>query len=187
MINLIQYLFIPLIVFSLVIVLINWSGKSDNAVSSQHEDRELIFRVSKRITYSMIAISLLSVVMGFIGFALANHVGVFLLSLGLFFAALGVFEVLRMFRARIIVADTHLIYYTGVGSADKRIALSSIKSVVRANGSVIIDTGTIPRLVIPAYFSRIHFLVDLLRANAADNARTSQQRVVVDWGVRKCE
>jgi len=163
MMSLVQYLLIPLIIFSLVVVLMNWSGKSDNAVSPQHEDRELVFRVSKRMTYSMIVISLLSVVMGFVGFALAKHVGVFLLSLGLFFAALGVFEVLRIRKARVILADAHLIYYTGVGTVDKRVELSSIKSVVRANGSVIVDTGTIPRLVIPAYFSRIHYLVDLLR------------------------
>lgn len=164
MMNMIQYILIPGIVVFLMIALISWSGGSETC--SRHEGHELVFRVSERMRIVIALIGFFFSCFGITGFLFAPVANVFLLSLGGLFATLCFVETWRMRRARVVISNDSLTYYRGFGSRAEKIKLAAIKSVVVANGYITIDSGMIPRLVIPAYFSRMHHLVELLEAGS---------------------
>lgn len=167
------YLFLPFVVIIFVIVLLRWSGHGRFQLAST---QGVVYRASGRILNVMRLVCVVSAALGIVGFIQATHTGFFLLSLGLFFSFLSAFGVRRLRKAKVVLSDNYLTYFSGRGSDVEKVQISSIKSVVVANGLITIDLGTIPRLVIPSFFSNSQQLVVVLREKSMGSVAPSDTK-----------
>ena len=62
-----------------------------------------------------------------------------------------------------VIVDSETVEFK-FGRAVKRVRRSDIKKVYTANGCIVIDTGTIPRVAIPMLFSDSRQLFSLLKS-----------------------
>lgn len=160
----IVYLLIPVVTVVAVLLLLCFVRKQSEATCSSYITGSHEFRVSKRMLYAIGFIGVFFACFSVAAFVFSPTAKLFLIFLGMFFTALCIVETWRMQRALVVISNDKLTYYRGVGSKVTVVDRRLIKSVIIANGLIVIDAGEIPRVTIPVYFHPPQQIVGLLRA-----------------------
>jgi len=158
--HLLLYLLVPVFIVVVPILLARYI---DRTVIYQNisRSRPLVFTVSGWMFGVLAFVIIIFGCFGIIGFIYASVAKMFFLLLGAFFVLLSVFEIWCLSKAKIVISEEILTYIKV--RKETTVELSMIKSIVTANGLIIIDTGTIPRPVLPMYFQRTPEIVAILR------------------------
>jgi len=157
------YIVVPLVVVTLPILVARHVDRI-SAQDSYDQDGSLVFKVSGWMFGVLLFMVLLFGVFAVAGFLYANAGKVFFLLLGAFFILIGFFELRRLSKAQITISEESLVYTKG--RKETVVALCLVRNVVAANGLIIIDTGTIPRPVLPMYFHNASKILAVLRQHA---------------------
>lgn len=127
------------------------------------QERPLIFKVSGWMYGVLLFVAVFSGGFAIEGFINAPEIKWFVMPLGTFFVLISLFECWRLSKARVEITNDTVIYTKW--PRKEVVRLDQIKSVVTANGGIIIDTGIIPRTAIPMYFKDASQIVYVLRTS----------------------
>lgn len=84
--------------------------------------------------------------------------------LALFFMFMSVYGVKRLMQERVSITQTEIIYTHG--KKQTVVQRDAVKWAYAANGLFVIDTGAVPRVVIPMHFERPALILALLKYSA---------------------
>lgn len=163
------YIVLPILLVALPILLARHIDRTSTR-GPFDEHRPLVFRVSGWMFGVLLLVVLAFGAFMIAAFLYAKEGKVFLVLLGTFFVLLGLFELWRLSKAKVTISEESIVYIKG--RKETVVPLASIRSVVVANGLIIIDTGTIPRPVLPLYFRNATQMISVLRQGANSRAET---------------
>jgi hypothetical protein len=144
----------------------------------QKRSAELIGRDIKDAEYHihwfLILLTFIGVGMSlaFMGFAIkiSRDLGglIFFGGISVGFFVIGLIGIYECFKSKVKFEGDFLFYYTGFKTIT--VELKHVKNAWASTGFIVIDVGTIPRIVIPQYFSKSYEIVTRLKDQAIINS-----------------